>query len=124
WTGMRGILTLAAAAAVPESVPGRDAIQAIALFVTLGTLLLQGTTIRLLVRWLRLDVRGEEEQARMMLARGVEIATAAGDGYDQQRLAVSEAMMRRELDEETARRLIGDIDLRQAAASTLGQGLA
>ncbi|MGW4943109.1 cation:proton antiporter [Actinoplanes sp. NPDC004185] len=124
WTGMRGILTLAAAAAVPESVPGRDAIQAIALFVTLGTLLLQGTTIRLLVRWLRLDVSGEEEQARAMLARGVEIATAAGDGYDQQRLAVSEAMMRRELDEETARRLIGDIDLRQAAASTLGQGLA
>jgi NhaP-type Na+/H+ or K+/H+ antiporter len=121
WTGMRGILTLAAAAAVPESVPGRNAIQAIALIVTLGTLLLQGMTIRPLIRWLRLDTSAEAENARVLRARGVEIATAAGEDYDRQRLALSEAMMRGEVDEETARELIGDVDLRQAAGLTLDQ---
>jgi CPA1 family monovalent cation:H+ antiporter len=124
WTGMRGILTLAAAAAVPESTPGRNAIQAIALLVTLGTLLVQGTTIRTLVRWLRLDTSGELAEDRAMRARGLAIAeeAAAGDdtAYEQQRLALSEAVMRREVTEETARELINDIDLRQAAARTLG----
>jgi NhaP-type Na+/H+ or K+/H+ antiporter len=125
WTGMRGILTLAAAAAVPETTangepfPGRAAIQAIALIVTLGTLLVQGTTIRTLIRRLRLDTSAELEDARAMRERGVAIAEAAaadGDGgYEQQRHAVTTAMMRGELDEETARGLIGDIDIRQAA---------
>jgi CPA1 family monovalent cation:H+ antiporter len=125
WTGMRGILTLAAAAAVPETTasgepfPGRDAIQAVALIVTLGTLLIQGTTIRMLIRWLRLDTSAELEDARAMRERGRAIAAAAAPddpaGYDRQRLAVSEAVTREELDEETGRELIGDIDLRQAA---------
>ena len=126
WTGMRGILTLAAAAAVPETTtsgapfPGRNAIQAIALIVTLGTLLIQGTTIRSLVRWLRLDVAGEVEEARAMRARGLAIArAAAADGFEQQRLALGTALMRGEVDEKTARDLIGDIDLQQAAARTL-----
>ncbi|MFI7539935.1 cation:proton antiporter [Actinoplanes sp. NPDC049599] len=118
WTGMRGILTLAAAAAVPESVPGRGAIQAIALIVTLGTLLVQGTTIRTLIRWLGVDTSAEAEDARVMRVRGQEIAAAVGAGYEGQRRALSEAMMRGELDEETTRRLIGEIDLRQAAART------
>ncbi|WP_177154394.1 cation:proton antiporter domain-containing protein [Actinosynnema pretiosum] len=57
WTGMRGILTLAAASAVPEAAPGRDAVQATALLVTLGALLLQAPTIGPLARALRFDVR-------------------------------------------------------------------
>jgi NhaP-type Na+/H+ or K+/H+ antiporter len=122
WTGMRGILTLAAAAAVPESIPGRDSIQAIALIVTLGTLLIQGTTIRQVIRWLHLDTSAENTAADAMMAHGLEIATAAGGGWEQQRHALSEAMMLGEVDEETARALIGDIDLRQAAAQTLDQG--
>jgi CPA1 family monovalent cation:H+ antiporter len=128
WTGMRGILTLAAASAVPETVPGRNAIQAIALLVTLGTLLVQGTTIRTLIRWLRLDNSAELAEDRAMRERGLAIAEAAAPGddaaYDRQRHALSEAVMRREVSEETARELIGDIDLRQAAAHTVDQGRA
>src|SRR5262249_13428134 len=79
WTGMRGILTLAAAAATPETTdagapfPGRDSIQAIALLVTLGTLLIQGTTIGWLARRLRLDLTAEraEEQSQRELARQI-----------------------------------------------------
>ncbi|AGZ38924.1 cation:proton antiporter [Actinoplanes friuliensis] len=131
WTGMRGILTLAAAASVPEMLangeefPGRSAIQAIALIVTLGTLLIQGTTIRRLVGLLHLDTSGERREAEEMRTRGVEVMTAAApardggpttDDYEKQRTAISTAVSDGTLDEETGRGLISDIDLRQAAA--------
>ncbi|MFD4643639.1 Na+/H+ antiporter [Lentzea sp. NPDC058436] len=45
WAGMRGVVTLAAAAAVPENVPGRDIILFCAFVVTVATLLLQGLTL-------------------------------------------------------------------------------
>ncbi len=60
WTGMRGVVTLAAAAAIPattaagEPFPERATIQAIAFVVSVGTLLLQGWTLPLLIRRLRL----------------------------------------------------------------------
>jgi Na+/H+ antiporter len=59
WTGMRGVVTLAAASAIPfttvsgEPFPERATIQAIAFVVSVGTLLLQGWTLPLLIRWLR-----------------------------------------------------------------------
>ncbi len=128
WTGMRGILTLAAASAVPQTTasgapfPGRDAIQGIALIVTLGTLLIQGTTLGWLARRLRIDRTADEETAATMRARAREIVDAmpgATDAdFDAQRLALGTAMMERRLDEETARHLIEDIDLRQAAQHT------
>ncbi|MCH9710147.1 MAG: sodium:proton antiporter [Actinomycetia bacterium] len=66
WTGMRGVVTLAAAAAIPvttaagEPFPERATIQAIAFVVTVGTLLLQGTTLPLLIR--RLDLPSERDR--------------------------------------------------------------
>ena len=60
WTGMRGVVTLAAAAAIPvttatgEPFPERATIQAIAFVVSVGTLLMQGWTLPLLIRRLRL----------------------------------------------------------------------
>ena len=60
WTGMRGVVTLAAAAGIPvttvagEPFPERATIQAIAFVVSVGTLLLQGWTLPLLIRRLRL----------------------------------------------------------------------
>ncbi|HEX8869540.1 MAG TPA: sodium:proton antiporter, partial [Lentzea sp.] len=45
WAGMRGVVTLAAAAAIPVEVPGRDIILFCAFVVTVATLLLQGTTL-------------------------------------------------------------------------------
>jgi Na+/H+ antiporter len=59
WSGMRGVVSLAAAAAVPESVPGRDVVLLLAFTVTVGTLLIQGTTLPLLIRLL--GVHGTEE---------------------------------------------------------------
>lgn len=61
WTGMRGVVTLAAAAAIPvttvdgDPFPERATIQAIAFVVSVGTLLIQGWTLPLLIRRLHLS---------------------------------------------------------------------
>jgi Na+/H+ antiporter len=60
WAGMRGIVTLAAAFAIPETLadgrpfPHRDLILMCAFAVVLGTLVLQGLTIKVLIRRLGL----------------------------------------------------------------------
>ncbi len=55
WCGMRGIVTLAAAFALPEGFPYRDLILLTAFGVVLGTLVIQGLTLRPLIAWLALD---------------------------------------------------------------------
>ncbi|WP_404352812.1 cation:proton antiporter [Phycicoccus jejuensis] len=58
WAGMRGVVTLAAALTLPEETPMRPELVLIALVVTVGTLVLQGTTLPALAR--ALDVRGPD----------------------------------------------------------------
>jgi CPA1 family monovalent cation:H+ antiporter len=67
WTGMRGVVTLAAAAALPVEVDGsgfadRGAVQFLAFAVTIGTLLFQGLTLPVLIR--RLGVRDTDQPQR------------------------------------------------------------
>ncbi len=50
WSGMRGVVTLAAAFAIPATVPGREAIVFLAFFVTVATLLLHGLTLPAVIR--------------------------------------------------------------------------
>ena len=68
WAGMRGIVTLAAALALPEGFPARDLIVLTAFLVVLGTLLIQGLTLKVLLRALKLHdgdpVAREEQMAR------------------------------------------------------------
>jgi CPA1 family monovalent cation:H+ antiporter len=54
WAGMRGVVTLAAAFALPESIPQVAALRLVAFVVVAGTLLIQGPTLPLLVRRLGL----------------------------------------------------------------------
>ena len=54
WAGMRGIVTLAAAMALPADFPQRDLIVFVAFGVSLGTLVIQGLTLKPLLRVLRL----------------------------------------------------------------------
>jgi Na+/H+ antiporter len=58
WAGMRGIVTLAAALALPASFPFRDVIVLTAFSVVLGTLVLQGLTLKPLLR--ALDLRDDD----------------------------------------------------------------
>ncbi len=68
WCGMRGIVTLAAAFALPESFPYRDLILLTAFAVVLGSLVVQGLTLRPLIVALRLKedgfMAGEVARAR------------------------------------------------------------
>jgi CPA1 family monovalent cation:H+ antiporter len=86
WSGMRGIVTLAAALALPlgdggaEGFPFRDLIVLTAFIVVLGTLVIQGLTLRPLLLWL--DLRDDDPVGREV-ARAREAAfRAALDALD------------------------------------------
>lgn len=65
WCGMRGLVTLATAFALPDEFPGRNVIVLSAFMVVLGTLIVQGFTIRPLIALLRIapDISLEEDVA-------------------------------------------------------------
>ncbi|BCG86007.1 sodium:proton antiporter [Mesorhizobium sp. 113-3-9] len=69
WCGMRGLVTLVVAIALPAGFPGRDPIVLAAFAVVLGTLVLQGMTLKPLLRILNFDpdrtVDNEVAQARV-----------------------------------------------------------
>jgi len=73
WCGMRGILTLATAFSLPYRFPGRSVIVLSAFAVVLGTLVIQGSTIALLLRWLGIERDGSMDDdirtGRAALAR-------------------------------------------------------
>jgi CPA1 family monovalent cation:H+ antiporter len=68
WCGMRGIVTLAAALALPAAFPHRDLAVFAAFTVVLGTLVVQGMTLRPLMSALRLEDDGSVER-EVRLAR-------------------------------------------------------
>ena len=83
WAGMRGIVTLAAALALPEGFPARDLIVLTAFLVVLGTLLIQGLTLKALLRALNLqdgDPVGHEEHAARQRMLEAAFAQLPGDG--------------------------------------------
>ena len=55
WAGMRGVVSLAAALALPSVFPGRDFILLATFAVILVTVIVQGATLGPLIRWLRFD---------------------------------------------------------------------
>ncbi|KQS77131.1 sodium:proton antiporter [Rhizobium sp. Leaf384] len=74
WCGMRGLVTLATAFALPSDFPQRDLVVLAAFAVVLATLVLQGLTLAPLIRLLGLDQR--EQGARDMTDFRLEIASA------------------------------------------------
>ncbi len=82
WSGMRGIVTLAAAMALPADFPYRDFIVLTAFSVVLGTLVIQGLTLKPLMRALRLsddDPVGRETRAARECALRAGLASLASD---------------------------------------------
>jgi Na+/H+ antiporter len=64
WTGMRGVVSLAAALALPSKIKDTTACNVIILFtfvVILVTLVLQGLSLPFLIRWLKVTDSGETE---------------------------------------------------------------
>ena len=77
WAGMRGVVTLAAAFALPSSIPQVAALRLVAFVVVAGTLLIQGPTLPLLVRRLHLP-RPDPLEDALQEAVALQHATHAG----------------------------------------------
>jgi CPA1 family monovalent cation:H+ antiporter len=90
WAGMRGVVTLAVALSVPADLPDRDFMLVAAFAVILVTVLIQGTTLGALIRWLKPPDEGSRaapmgmSQAEVAMARAqvkiVETRAYAPDG--------------------------------------------
>lgn len=97
WCGMRGLVTLATAFALPDSFPQRDLVVLAAFAVVLATLVIQGLTLSPVVRWLGLDSR-EAGRNELTGLRG-ELASAAMsklDGIDTPEAELLRSMFRLE----------------------------
>ncbi|GAA0294483.1 cation:proton antiporter [Kineococcus aurantiacus] len=77
WTGMRGVVTLAAAAGIPEDFPHRADLQVLAFVVAVGTLLLQGATLPPLIRRLDLDTSAERAWRRAERRKAQDLSRAS-----------------------------------------------
>jgi monovalent cation/hydrogen antiporter len=99
WCGMRGIVTLAAALALPDggadaAFPHRDLIIFCAFCVVLSTLVVQGLTLRPLMKWVGLKDDGAVER-ELAVARQ-EIARAALRSLEDQPQSEATDILRRE----------------------------
>jgi len=124
WCGMRGIVTLAAAMALPDGsasapFPYRDFILFCAFAVVLVTLVLQGMTLRPLMAWVGLKDDGAVDQ-EVRLARA-ETARAALKALDGPHPSPALETLRREYE---ARIRLGEGEPRGARAPEAGATLA
>jgi CPA1 family monovalent cation:H+ antiporter len=120
WTGMRGVVTLAAAAGIPlvtasgEAFPGRDVIQVVAFVVTIGTLLVQGLTLPWLIGRLKIaDPAGAQMRERQR---------ALADGISRQATVDAVTAFRDRQTEEKPRRMAEVMLTRVTAMQQAGAG--
>lgn len=82
WSGMRGVVSLASALAIPltlttgEAFPHRNLILFITFMVILVTLVLQGLSLQPLIRFLKIEVNEKESEKIQALALRVQLAEA------------------------------------------------
>ena len=75
WSGMRGVVSLASALAIPitlaggEAFPHRNLILCITFIVILVTLVFQGLTLPLIIRWLGVKADDNEEEQKQLALR-------------------------------------------------------
>jgi monovalent cation/hydrogen antiporter len=79
WAGMRGVVTLAAAFVIPADFENREILLLIAFTVVAGTLFIQGLTLPLFARWLRVPAPDPMDDA---LARATLLQQASKAGFE------------------------------------------
>jgi Na+/H+ antiporter len=90
WAGMRGIVSLAAAMALPLAFPYRDLIVLTAFSVVLGTLVLQGLTLKPLLR--ALDLKDDDPIGRELSAARARALRAGLATFEHDQSAVADAI--------------------------------
>jgi Na+/H+ antiporter len=94
WCGNRGLLTLAASLALSSNFPQRPLIILSAMTVVLGTLTLQGLTVRPLIAWLNIKGSNDEFIAELRDTR-IRLLQAGLDALDQEAAEVRLDLQRR-----------------------------
>ncbi|EPH03398.1 hypothetical protein HMPREF1531_01457 [Propionibacterium sp. oral taxon 192 str. F0372] len=89
WSGMRGVVTLAAAQSLPWTMPHRSQLMLIALIVAIVTLVIQGGTLPFLISALGIRGTDEEKDRREMQLLRLDLAEAAGALLDSPELRQS-----------------------------------
>ena len=124
WAGMRGVVTLAAAASIPLTIHGepftdRATIQLAAYVVAIGTLLLQGLTLPWVIRRLKVGSESEiADDAAQEAATRVATADAVQRVLEEQRPEWN-ALMGEEKAHKAIERLTGLWRSRAAAAAVM-----
>ena len=115
WSGMRGIVTLAAAMALPPAFPYRDLIVLTAFSVVLGTLAIQGLTLKPLLR--ALDLHDEDPVGRELAAARERALRSALASFSKDRSPIAERIR-----QEFTARLAGErTGLDSASRSARGE---
>jgi CPA1 family monovalent cation:H+ antiporter len=131
WTGMRGIVTIGAAASLPMTVanggpfPAREEIQTVAYLVAITTLVVQASLLPVMARRCNLDLVADDREANREVAAALAIAAAtpipdeasAADRFEFRRVAVATAVRRNEITDFAARVVIQGLDLSEIAQS-------
>jgi CPA1 family monovalent cation:H+ antiporter len=90
WAGMRGILSLAAAMALPVAFPYRDLIMLTSFSVVVGTLIVQGLTLKPLLRAFDLD--DDDPIGREVASARARALSAALETFEHDRSPVANAI--------------------------------
>jgi NhaP-type Na+/H+ or K+/H+ antiporter len=109
---MRGMVTLAAALALPQDFSHRDLIVLSALAVVLGTLIIQGITLEPLIRLLKFpeDAGDENEKARVCALLTRSAMLSLQDRDDTTAAALRQELELEMIDHQAPGRLVGSVD--------------
>ncbi|GLS44038.1 Na+/H+ antiporter [Methylobacterium brachythecii] len=106
WAGMRGVVSLAAALALPLEFPGRDAVLLASFAVILFTVLVQGLTLGPLIKLLKLEAAsGAAAEPLDLVGARVVVAQAGLDALEATRVAGSDELLHPKLTEEYRKRV-------------------
>jgi CPA1 family monovalent cation:H+ antiporter len=104
WAGMRGVVTLAVALTLPETMPGRDLMLVTAFAVIFATVVMQGTSLGWLIR--RVAPVDKDPPAKMSMAQSEEaIARARNQAVETNAYASDGTLIHPQMLEQSRKRL-------------------
>lgn len=121
WSSTRSVIGLVIALAVPRTFPERDLILVLAAVTIVGSILVQGLTLRAVVARAGLRAEGEREGEVELGRRAMEKAVAApgtdcADGFDAARVALLQLRSRDQIGDEVLIELLRETDLTARAS--------
>lgn len=117
WSGMRGVVTLAAAQTLPETMPSRSLLILVAFLVAVVSLLLQGGTLPWLIRMLKpasedMHAANEERAQLMHLLDQTALQTLEDAGVGEKVQRLRERLLQEDKHLETEMHKLKDLRLR------------